>query len=398
MPGTYAGKVVLSGSAVACQLSFDEDRCVVTPASGAPIAFDLGDVDRIEPGEWQLRLCLFDGSTVDLQQFGAAFDRMREELVEAWRDRTVRCLLLEDLEEVGRYLCAAAVDDAPLAPAQVRLFRSNLAVLPLGDNPWQLRLADVDSVRFENDSYRVVLQCRGRHFAIGKLARKTDEFLSRLDHAMASLRKRSAAALHDRFGFLDPGQLARLVTTMPEGRSTPLVRLGGIHPRLPEAWLDHSVDAHLRPYFDALLARSGEGLLTGFKFVRADEGAAEDDAVPGDDFFVWYFFPVAPGVIAWEPGTGTGRATYLFHVTGGEGWQAAAEAITRGLALISFRREPIYLPDSSLAGQPRFHRYAIGARKLPDLRALRSAFVGRAAHGPIDDWQANLNSLLAIRS
>lgn len=398
MPGPYAGKVVVSGSAVACRLSFDEDRCAVTPDGGAPIAFDLGDVDRVEPGEWQLRLCLFDGSMIDLRHFGAAFDRMCEELIEAWRDRTVSCLLLEDLEEVGRYVCAAAVDDAPLAPAQVCLFRSNLAVLPLGDNPWQLRLADVDSVRFENDSYVVVLQCRGRHFAIGKLAQKTDELLGRLDHAMASLRERSAAALHDRFALLYPGQLARLVTAMPEGRSMPLTRLGAIHPGLPEAWLAQAVDPHLQPYFDALRARSGDGLLTGFKFVQAGEEAAEGEAEPAGDFFVWFFFPVAPGVIAWEPGTGTGHATYLFRVTSGADWQEAAEAITRGLALISFRREPVYLPDASLASQPRFHRYAIGARKLPDFRVLRSAFIGRAAHGPIDTWQASLKSLLAIRS
>ena len=40
---------------------------------------------------------------------------------------------------------------------------------------------------------------------------------------------------------------------------------------------------------------------------------------------------------------------------------------TRGLALVNFRREPVYLPDESLEQEPRFRRYAIGCRKLADL-------------------------------
>ena len=29
-----------------CQFRFDKETAIVTPASGTPIAFDLGDVDR----------------------------------------------------------------------------------------------------------------------------------------------------------------------------------------------------------------------------------------------------------------------------------------------------------------------------------------------------------------
>src|SRR5436190_770647 len=86
-----------------CQLTFDEESCIVTPSTGAPVAFDLGDIDRVAPGEWNLELALFTGRRIDLKQFGAAFGRMSGELLAAWRDRTVRCLLLEDLEEIERY-------------------------------------------------------------------------------------------------------------------------------------------------------------------------------------------------------------------------------------------------------------------------------------------------------
>jgi len=106
---TYSGKFQYldeTGGTVnqgACQLNFDIETCIVTPAGGTPLAFDLGDFDRTAPGEWELRLTVYTGRTLVLRQFGAAFGRMSEELLAAWRHRTVRCMLLEDLEEIARY-------------------------------------------------------------------------------------------------------------------------------------------------------------------------------------------------------------------------------------------------------------------------------------------------------
>ena len=94
---------------------------------------------------------------------------------------------------------------------------------------------------------------------------------------------------------------------------------------------------------------------------------------------------------AWEATTGTGRATYFFHADSPAA--AAIARLTRGLALVNFRREPIYLPETSLLQQPRFRRYASGARKLPDLRALRAAYLGRAIHSSHETWLTQVLSI-----
>ena len=99
-----------------------------------PLAFDLGDVDVFTPAEWDLTLQLYTAKRVHLRQFGQAFGRMCEELLAAWRDRMVRCLLLEDLEEVARFSGTANG-----VPAEIRLYGSNLAVLPLGGPALQWR-------------------------------------------------------------------------------------------------------------------------------------------------------------------------------------------------------------------------------------------------------------------
>src|ERR1051326_2169154 len=276
----YSGKFQYSGgsgeplSQGACQVDFEEETCTVTPAAGIPIAFDLGDVDSLARSDWELALKLYTGNTVALRQFGPAFGRIADELTAAWRDRTVQCLLLEDLEEVARSNGAASG-----VPAEIRIYQSNLATLPVDGLPSQWRLADVDAMRFDEAAYNVTLESGGQKLVISKLAKKTGEFVSTLTGTLDALRKKSADALHNTFPFLDPDRLRRLLTVMPEGRSVKLAALGAIHPKLPEALIGRAVDPRLKPYFDELRSRAvADSLMAGFKFVRDDEEPAEEPA------------------------------------------------------------------------------------------------------------------------
>ena len=442
----YSGKfqyVDESGTALAggpCRVSFDAEKCVVTPASGAPLAFDLGDVERAVPAEFDLQLTLYTGRRLELRHFGTLFNRMTGELTAAWRDRTVRCMLLEDLEEAARYTGTAALGPTVSTPAEIRLYKSNIAVLPLRSAPFQWRLADVHSVSFDESSYTIAIRSGAGRLTVGKLATKTEEFLDRIRKVTNELREQSAGALHDLFPYLDTDRLQQVIERMPEGRSVPLATLAAVHPRIPETLVARAVDRPLRPYFDALASRAvKDSLMVGFKFIREDEAnepsepepaeesetsaQGPEEAVPEepaaegkelDPLFFWFFFPLRNGaggqanVAAWEASTGSGRATYFFRLVAPEAAGTLADPtrapemveesvarITRGLALVNFRREPVYLPDEALERQPRFHRYAIGCRKLPDLSALRAAMLGRAIHSSLEKWGAQVESISA---
>ncbi len=383
------------------EISFDTETLVVTPPAGAPLAFDLGDVDVVAPGEWDLSLQLYTGRRMQLRQFGAAFGRLCEELLSAWRSRTVRCLLLEDLEEVGRFHGAV---NGPAA--EIRIYGSNLAVLPLGGPAVQWRLADLDSVAFHESTYTYHLLSGDRKLAIGKLAQKTGEFGETLRSAMDALRRRAAEALHQMFPFLDAGPLQQLLVLAPEGRSVKLAALAAIHPSLPEALVARAVDQPLKPYFDSLRARSAaDAVMTGFKFVRPDEAALADapaaaegaGAGAGPPLFFWFFFPLAGrDVAAWESASRGGGATYFFRA--GRPVEESIQQLTRGLAVVNFHREPIYLPDASLEQEANFHRYAIGRRKLPELNDLRAAFLGRAIHSSLEAWEQQVAQAAGVGS
>jgi hypothetical protein len=392
-----------------CQIGVDGETCILQPSQGAPMVFDLGNVDRVAPGEWELSLILFTGRTVRLRQFGAAFGRLTEAILTAWRDRTIQCLLLEDLAEVARFDATVARSGGVASPAGIRLYGSNLAVLPQAGSPFQWRLAEVESVHFDSSTYNVTIQSGPEMLVVSKLAKKTEEFRGLLGATLDSLHSHAGDALHRTFPFLDPDQLQVLVNAMPEGRSVPLSGLAAIHPELPGALVARGVDAHIKPYFDELRARSSGELMAGFKFVRPDEEKDEEkDEEAGEEapavaagsdqeqlpLFFWFFFQVAPDVLAWESTTGNGRATYFFRIPPGHGAAAAVAAFTHGLSLVNFRREPVYLPDAALQQQARYHRYSIAARKLPDLRALRAALMGRAIHISPEKWAAQMQTIL----
>ena len=124
-----------------------------------------------------------------------------------WRDRTVRCMLLEDLDEVMRCPGATALDANPAGRAEIRLYKTNIAVLPAGGEAFHWRLAEVDGVAFDDAAYSITLKSGARRLVLSKLARKTDELLGELRAAVNELRTESAVALHDLFPFLDRKEL-----------------------------------------------------------------------------------------------------------------------------------------------------------------------------------------------
>ena len=432
------GSPLLSGP---CRVNFDDEALTLTPVSGSPLAFDLGDIDAFLPGDYELSLTLYTGNKVTLNQFGKAFQDLICHLREAYCQRLVRCLLLEDLQEIARFdgfarLKSPGQDLA--SSAEFRLYQSNLAVLPTTATGFQWRIADIDSVRFDAGTWAMTLESEGTTLTVTKLGKRTEEFKDRLEEAASAVKERSAEAARLAFPFLAPGQLQQVAEALREGRAAPLSKLKTIDPRIERALLANAVDAALKPYFDALSKHAAPSLLSaGFKISRPDEAGEKENADAGPEktavdaaagaeetaasdrrelpIVYWFFFPLVAtsgtsaqrNIVAWEFTSASGRATYFFRLVPPEQAgllqdpsrssavvQDALQKLNWAIVLLNFRREPIYLPDESLELQPRFHRYAIACRKIPELRRLRSSFLGRALHTSLDAWQTQFDAFL----
>jgi hypothetical protein len=442
-----------------CRVAFEKETLTLTPASGAPLTIDLGDIDVFLPGDYELTLTLYTGNKIVLNQFAKTFQNLCHDLLEAIRKRLLQCLLLEDLEEITRFDGTVRLESPSRAfagPAELRLYKSNLAVLPSQATGWQWRLADIDAVSFDDSTWTITLQSGNERMAIGKLAKRTEEFRERLDTALDELARRGAETVHGMFPFLNPDDFQRAAALLKEGRATSVLQLRAIHPKTEPALTTNVVDAKLKPYFDALLAHVPAGnYYAGFKLLRAneDEQKAGEEGTSGDaggsesagsaveagegakeatdgtaaetgdkeaaePILHWFFLPLAvepgaklPGnLVAWEATSRSGRATYFFRLVSPEQaaqlqdaskgpalMATAIRQLNRAIVLLNFRREPIYLPDDSLLLQPRFRRYAIACRKLPELVRLRASFLGRAIHTSPEAWQKQFENYLTLK-
>jgi hypothetical protein len=404
-----------------CLLQFDAQQFTLTPESGAPIACDLGDIDALAAADWEIRISLYTGRSLLLRQFAKTYETLAQSLLEAYRERAIHCLLLEDMQELARFSCQFEWTDAGASvragPAEVRVYKTNIAVLAATALPFQWRLADVDAVHFDAASYTVVLESGDEQLKLAKLGKRTEELSQCLRTAIATMASTGARALQAAFPFLDPDQLQSVATLLREGGSAPVAQLAAIHSGMPAALAANAVDPNLRPYYDALLARCADNLLyAGFKLIRAEEDSATGDPTNGGEgetpaqALYWFFFPLrmAAGsapvqVVAWEANSSDGRATYLFRLpqaqaepgAGAAELDAGVRKLNRALALLNFRRRPVHLSDEELARDPQHHRYAIAVRRMPQLRELRLSFLGRAIHTSPAAWLAQIDSILA---
>ena len=417
----------------ACRLHFDAQNLTLTPDSGAAIVCDLGDIDAVTAADWEIRLPLYTGRTIVLRQFGKSYETLAHDLTDAYRNRSVQCMLLEDMSEIVRFTGTFEVSGSHTASgqAEIRLYKSNLAVLPNTSSSFQWRLADIDDLRLESSTYEITLQAGAERLKFTRLAKRTEEFSSKLREAMNAIATQTAQALHSMFPFLDPDQLQACAALLREGRSAPLEKLAAIHKLVPATLAKNAVDQDLKPYYEKLTAISREGSsYAGFKLIRPESGEEslitapsepgddESDAPDADaaapDTLYWFFFPLLrPGtsalanVVAWEASSRSGRATYFFRVVdpakaalradpkqAAPTVDAAIRRLNTVLAMLNFRRRPIYLSDDELASNPQFHRYAIAARRLPEVREVRASFLGRALHSSPEAWQAQVEQIL----
>ncbi len=282
-------------------------------------------------------------------------------------------------------------------------------------------------------NHEVNLQAGAERLKFTRLAKRTEEFATKLREAMNAIATQTAQTLHGMFPFLDPEQLQACTGLLREGRSASLQKLGAIHKLIPATLAKNAVDQDLKPYYDKLAALSREDMgYAGFKLIRPEGGdgataAPVDTAGPADDdgdapdadaaapeTLYWFFFPlVRPGtsslanVVAWEASSRSGRATYFFRLVdpvhasqlsdsarAAPMVDASIRRLNTVLAMLNFRRRPIYLSDDELASDPRFHRYAIAARRLPEVREVRASFLGRALHSSPEAWQTQVETIL----
>jgi len=191
--------------------------------------------------------------------------------------------------------------------------------------------------------------------------------------------------LHPRaqkFG-LDDGRLAPVFALAAERRVPILIHGGRGLPPIADH-LHKLVDTY--PEAQLIIAHAGIADLAGLAGHFAGKAGVFFDTSVWSPIDLLSFFRLVPPEQAAELQDAAKSPALI---------ESAIRQLNRAIVLLNFRREPIYLPEDSLLLQPRFRRYAIACRKLPELVRLRSSFLGRAIHTSPEAWQKQFECYLA---
>lgn len=365
--------VTRGGAPAKATWALDADSLVVTPRGAAPFSILLREIEGIGGDDAAIELAL-GPERITLSRLGADGGGLRANLLAAWLPARAAALRLAGDGAPFRFSGAVALPDRPPQPFAGMLVDHTVLLALAAEDVQPLFLSEIAGFEFDPD--RWVFTARlwsGERVAFSKLAGRTDEIRQVLQEARAALADTAAAALARWLPTLPPGERSVLAARWLPGRFLSLADLDAVAAGVSEALFASWVPSQPRGAQGAALREwAAEGALFAGYATDGGEAGLWLLARRGERFLI-------------ESISQEDWATYRF--SGGDELPALAGRL---LCAPHFSREALYLPLEELTGERA--AYAVAARSLPFLRALRERFRGRVVHREAAPWRAALDA------
>jgi hypothetical protein len=330
--------------------------------SVGPVTVSWLDADRLTAADYRLEMHLWPEGRLVLRQLGRRFDTFTHELRRVRNEARVVGMLAHGVTMPEVY--EGAVLAPEVRPAELQVYDTHVTVVPEDDDPWQVPLGALTSVREESEPPGITLAARASLTTLGRLGRQRDAFRS------AIIERRDAQRhmldeLTGEAGFSDGWALTptevRDLSRLLE-RFTAPERVSCAHTLVTAATADPRIG------FVQLLDPDREGL--------------QSAAPLPSNWAVFLLVPVGAGTVL-EMLAGPLAATYVFRL--------GVDAVNRDLQLLHFRRAPLALgEEQATISVDNPHRLAL--RKLEPLKRLRSVTVARVIHN--ERWSSAMRAAI----
>ncbi len=407
------GKEAARGPA---QARLDEESLSILPRSGEPLHVPLRHISLMARAGYSIELSLTSKEKLTLSKLGRGLDDLYGATSRLRNEMLLRDMLMNETvvkagaraELVYRDSAGGVRQEGACEP---RLYETALVVITERGDLRRLPYGDIAGVREE--PYAVAVDTEfGEGFTFSRMGRELDPWKRDLAQAMNALQVKVQSWLQELAPGADPATIRKAARLMKEGRAARRLDIEAVSPDLWRRLEKKLETMGLADSYAFLrsLARE-ERMAIGFK--RGLLGALAGE-------YVWFLAPfygpdpkqpgnaIAMEAAATGEGEGAGgRATYVFRLAAPADYAGLATAaamdaaadraialINRCLLAINFRREPVYLTDEQL-WEPRWARYQFAVQRIPELRELRSRFLGRVVHSSPEQWQQGMQALLA---
>jgi len=334
--------------------------------SVGPVTVSWLDADRLTAADYRLELHLWPEGRLVLRQLGRRFDTFTHELRRVRNQARIAGMLAHGITMPEVYEGAVFAPEARAAELQV--YDTHVTLVPDNDDPWQVPLGAVTSVREEPEPPAITLVTSAGLTTLGRLGRQRDACRAAIVERRDAQRQ-LLGELAGEPGFSDgwglPPTEVHDFTGILERFAAP-ERVSGARTLLAAATADPRIG------FVQLLDPDREGLQSAARLP--------------ENWAVFLLVPVGAGTVL-EMVAGPSAATYVFR---GE-----IDGVNRDLQLLHFRRAPLALSEEQAAiSVDNPHRLAL--RKLEPLKRLRSAIVARIVH--TERWATATTDALKLAS
>lgn len=380
------------------EAGLSEEALILSPKGARPLIIPWEEITAFSLGNYRAELSLRQAA-LTISSLGYKFEDFARH---ASRQRNERLLKLSLAEEplkrsmIEADLARGAAGEAACR-CELRIYETSLVALPETADFLRLPFRHITAVKEGDHSVEINAE-DGVRWRISGLGSNYDHFVDSLRAQMAELDLFVQKALGAALPGFSPLDIRALAALLREGRLVPAAELDKVSPgaaaSVGKRICSDKDDAAEYNYLKKISAagKMAFGIKKGLM-----------GKLSGDNYiFLFCVEYPAPAVIAEsflvEPKTKEitdKTATYVYRLPPGakDPWAAFLSFFNRAMTAVNFRRLPVLLSDERLI-DPKNAVYAGALARVPELKALRQLYVGRAIHSGAPQWEAGVAALL----
>lgn len=399
---------MIEGAEAEAQIS--ENDFSLLPKFGEAFFCPLRDIVSISDNDYKISLVLSSKEILTLSSLGYKHEDFLRILSKLYNKLILDDMLITDTLRKsgikGEYRYFDGDGNERHGKCLPYLYETAILIIPEKGELMRVPYCDISTIIEEN--YQLTFKTGyGEKFIISQMGKKHDSFIRTLSEVVNELSIKVQTSLKELLPQANPSIIRRISRFMKEGKAA---KRSDIETISPEIWnaLEKGIEVI--------------GIKEEYKFLETlsqkDKiciGLKKDLMGGMTGEYMWFLIPVystnhtAPGnAIAMEAGSteGAGKATYFFRLISRKDYSGLTDMeylhtacnrllknINRCMLAINFRREPIYLSDEKIS-EPRYKKYQYAIRVIPELRELRSLFIGRVIHSSVEQWKEDSMDLL----